>query len=240
MTRPHRLLLLLFLLTLVSQVTFTSDVIRTLRGDYPAKPITMGAPWPTIVNLSKPAETAGLRAGDSVLAIEGRAPRGTAVLAQAVHAKHPGDRLAITVQRDGRPLELHAPLEAFTSWWSFALIVLIFMPWLSILLGFWVTAMRPRDPRAWLVLGILLGLSQIMRPPAIDLRGWPSDFAPVAIGLRDLGSAAWPICMMLFGIYFPQRWSLDRRIPWAKWIFILPLSVSAIFSAFTDIAAIFE
>ena len=41
MTRPHQLLLILFLLTLLSRVTFTSDVIRTLSGDYPVKPLTL-------------------------------------------------------------------------------------------------------------------------------------------------------------------------------------------------------
>ena len=240
MTRPHRLLLALFLLTLMSQVTFTSDVIRTLEGDLPLKPVTLGAPWPSIVSLSKGAEAAGLRVGDRVLAIEGQAVHGTAELARSLHAKHPGDRLAVTVERGGRPAEFQAPLEAYSIWWSFALITLIFMPWLSILLGFWVAAVRSRDPRAWLVLGILLGLSQIMRPAALDPRGWPGDLAPALLVLHELASAAWPICMMLFGIYFPQRWSLERHVPWAKWIFILPVTATAVFNAVSNVAALYD
>ena len=41
MIRLHRLLLLLFMITLLSQVTFTIDVVRTLSGDYPVKPILL-------------------------------------------------------------------------------------------------------------------------------------------------------------------------------------------------------
>src|SRR5262249_39818126 len=25
---------------------------------------------------------------------------------------------------------------------------------------------------------------------------------------------------LLFGVYFPQRWKVDRRFPWAKWILL--------------------
>ena len=98
-------------------------------------------------------------------------------------AKHPGDRLTITVERDGRQVEFQPSLQPFSIWWSFALIILIFMPWLSILLGFWVAAMRPRDAHAWLVLGILLGLSQVMRPPELDPRGWPFVIGPTRRGV---------------------------------------------------------
>ena len=147
MIRLHRLLLLLFIITLLSQVTFTIDLVRTLSGDYPVKPLVLGAPWPTITNLSEPALAAGLRRGDRVIAIEGLAPRGAAEMAQAVRVKHPGDRVAITVSATAGP-SIFCPLQPLSIWWSFALIILIFMPWLSILLGFWVAAMRPRDPRA--------------------------------------------------------------------------------------------
>ena len=111
------------------------------------------------------------------------------------------------------------------------------MPWLSILLGFWVAAMRPRDAHAWLVLGILLGLSQIIRPPELDPRGWPSAIGPTAVAFRELASAAWPICMMLFGVYFPKRWIVDRRVPWIKWLFIVPLAAHGFYSAASSVAA---
>jgi sigma-B regulation protein RsbU (phosphoserine phosphatase) len=234
---PYRLLLILFIVTLISQTTFTIDVVRTLSGDYPLPNVALGAPWPSITSLSRAARAAGLRKGDRVIAIEGRGPRGAGNLAQAVHAKHPGERLTFTVERDGKPVDFQAPLEPFYTWWSFALISLIFMPWLSILLGFWVTAIRPRDARAWLVLGILLGMSQMMRPTVLDPRGWPFDIGPIAIAFRELASAGWPLCMMLFGIYFPQRWRVDRRVPWIKWLFIVPLAAEGIYRTAGGVAA---
>ena len=237
MIRLHRLLLLLFIITLLSQVTFTIDVVRTLSGDYPVKPVVLGAPWPTITNLSEPALAAGLRRGDRVIAIEGLRPRGAGDLARAVRVKHPGDRVTITVERGGAQLEFQPTLQPLSIWWSFALIILIFMPWLSILLGFWVAAMRPRDAHAWLVLGILLGLSQIIRPPELDPRGWPSAIGPIAVTFRELASAAWPICMMLFGIYFPKRWVVERRVPWIKWLFIVPLAAHGFYSAASSVAS---
>ena len=61
MIRPHRLLLILFIVALLSQVTFTIDVVRTLSGDYPVKPVGLGSPWRSITSLSKPGEAVGLR-----------------------------------------------------------------------------------------------------------------------------------------------------------------------------------
>jgi sigma-B regulation protein RsbU (phosphoserine phosphatase) len=236
MSRQYRFLLLLFVIAILCQGTFTIDVIRTLRGDYPLKPIALGAPWPSITGLSREAFEAGLRRGDRVLAIEGRAPTGESDLARALHPKHPGQLLGITVERGGAPLEFHVPIQPFFTWWSFALISLIFMPWLSILVGFFVTLMRVRDPRAWLVLGILAGLSQLVRPEVLDPRGW-LDLGPIAVAFRELASASWAICMMLFGIYFPQRWSVDRRLPWAKWVLMVPLAAGCIYSAARDVVA---
>ena len=237
MPRHYRLLLVLFIVTIACQATFTTDVIRTLAGDYPVQPFALGSPWPTIIRLSPGASGAGLRRGDRVIAIEGRAPAGESELARAVHGKHPGGRLTVTVERDGSPVEIQAPIDPYRMWWSFALITLIFMPWLSILLGFWVAAVRPRDGRAWLVFGILVGLSQLVRPGVIDPRGWAADFGFLALVFRPLAAAAWAICMMLFGIYFPQRWEVDRRLPWAKWIFIVPLALEGIYDAARDVVA---
>jgi sigma-B regulation protein RsbU (phosphoserine phosphatase) len=231
----YRLLLILFVVAILCQGIFTLDVARTLLGDYPLKPMTLGAPWPTVTGLSREAFEAGLRRDDRVVAIEGRAPAGEADLVRALHTRHPGENVAITVQRAGAPVEIHVPIKAFFTWWSFALISLFFMPWLSILVGFFVALMRVRDTRAWLVLGILAGLSQLVRPAVLDPRGW-GDIGTVAVAFRELASAAWAICMMLFGIYFPQRWRVDRRIPWAKWIFIVPLAAEGIYSAARAVA----
>lgn len=39
------------------------------------------------------------------------------------------------------------------------------------------------------------------------------------------------IWILLFGIYFPERLSLDRRWPWLKWLLIAPISIAALGNA---------
>ena len=51
------------------------------------------------VTAGGPAETAGLRAGDVVTAIDGKEITGSAELVAAIAAKQPGDRITLTVQR---------------------------------------------------------------------------------------------------------------------------------------------
>jgi phosphoserine phosphatase RsbU/P len=41
---------------------------------------------------------------------------------------------------------------------------------------------------------------------------------------RSLFFSNWALGMLLFGIYFPERWSIDKRFPWLKWLLILPLA----------------
>ena len=43
--------------------------------------------------------------------------------------------------------------------------------------------------------------------------------------------------MMLFGVYFPKRWIVDRRVPWIKWLFIVPLAAHGFYSAASSVAA---
>ena len=51
--------------------------------------------------------------------------------------------------------------------------------------------------------------------------------------------------MLLFGIYFPERWSLDEKFPWLKWFLIIPLvfqillTLLSVLNAFTGINLFF-
>src|SRR5579863_2821942 len=85
------LLAALFLITLTSQVPFTLDVIRACNGDYPRQPVGLDSSWPSIGEAGPSAKQAGLRGGDRVISIDGRAPEGLKDLAQPVHRRHPGD-----------------------------------------------------------------------------------------------------------------------------------------------------
>src|SRR5450432_504319 len=207
MKRPYIWLVILLALAVVSQGTFTIDVVRELSGDYALRPFSVDDD--TIGELSSAASQAGLRSGDRLVAVEDRPFRNARDLLEPVHEKKPGQTLAVTAERAGKVSEFQVELKPLRTWWLFAAVSLLFMPWLCILLGFWVAALRPRDFRAWLVLGILLGLSQLQRQGILDPRAWPTALAAVSMAFREVAVSGWAACMLLFGIYFPVRWRVD-------------------------------
>ena len=58
-----------------------------------------------------PASTAGLLPGDLVTAVDGKPVRLMADMAEALAAKRPGDKVPVTVLRDGKKVELMLPMQ---------------------------------------------------------------------------------------------------------------------------------
>jgi phosphoserine phosphatase RsbU/P len=189
-------LALLFLCAAASQVTYTVDLVALLGGHYPAKP----APF------------------SEVLTVEGKPVRGLADWAEAVRSKAPGETLVFTTATGKHEARIAAETERPAV--AYAIGAGLVMPVFCLLLGFWVTAVRLRDFRAWLMLGMLLGMSQLTRTSPIDPLGWTAFIGIPSSLLRSLGSVLWAVSMMFFGIYFPYRWSVDRKVPWAKWVLL--------------------
>jgi phosphoserine phosphatase RsbU/P len=189
-------LALLFLCAAASQATYTVDVVALLGGRYPAKPLPFS----------------------DVQAVDGKPVRGFADWAEAVRAKAPGETLLVTTAKGTQELRIAAETERPAV--AYAIGAGLVMPVFCLLLGFWVTAVRLRDFRAWLMLGMLLGMSQLTRSNPIDPLGWTPLIGIPAALLRTLGSVLWAVAMMFFGIYFPHRWSVDRKVPWAKWVLL--------------------
>lgn len=99
------------------------------------------------------------------------------------------------------------------------------LPTLCILLGFWVLFVRPADPLAWILLFVLLGLSAL----SLEMY-W--DGTTVTGAYQKIFFAGWALAMLLFGIYFPERWVLDEKLPWLKWLLIIPLSFQMLLTLF--------
>jgi len=57
-----------------------------------------------------PAEEAGLRAGDLIRKVDGRAVNSSHPLADVLSAYRPGDRVVLTVEREGREIEIPVTL----------------------------------------------------------------------------------------------------------------------------------
>lgn len=194
----------------------------THPDDVPAEPFSLQGATRTIGS--------GKLRFDQILAIEGRPFTAYRQFIEAVHSRHPGDRLRITLSApSGQAFErgVRIPSERTDSFTagniSVSLILNLFIPVLAIVLGFGVVFIRPRDLNAWLLLFLLLGFSEMARRG-----GWYGPWPELTIGWESLWAPAWPIFMLLFGIHFPTRLSLDRRHPWLKFVLIVPTAVAGL------------
>ncbi len=231
----YALLAALFVVAVACQVQFGSDVVRDLANQLPRAPFWLDAPWPTVSWTASEAEAAGLRRGDRIASVDGKSPAGVADLMRAVRRRAPGDTLPVEAIRDGAVVRTAirlAPTRAHTPGfiYAYSAVVWFLLPALSLALGFWVAAMRPTDSRAWMLLALMLGFVQFLLDTGgkFDPQGWPGFLRLPALAYTNLAEATWPIWMMLFGLYFPFRWKLDRRAPWLKWILIGPLAAQTV------------
>lgn len=187
-------------------------------------------PWKTIQNPGAESTKAGLRPGDEILNVNGHPFDGEAVFQQAMTGAHPGDLFEVTARHpDGEIVRAQVQLAAFSPLpyrfqdWLFGIIALLFVPAVTLTLGFGLVFVRPLDRRAWLVLALMMSFSQIYY-----LQGWDGPLRGVAIGYRTFAAATFSVWLVLFGAYFPERAQWDRKRPWLKWLFITPVLIIAV------------
>jgi phosphoserine phosphatase RsbU/P len=216
-------LAILFVAAAASQATYTVDVVALLSGAYPMKPIALGVPWPTVIWADPSPTLDGIQKGDRVAAVDGHPPRGAVELAEAVRSRTPGSRITITTERDGLREDHQVLIRSDPRRlpMAYAIGAELLMPVFCLALGFWVAAVRPHDFRAWLILGMLLGMSQLTRSGLADPLGWGAAIGLPSAILRAVNAPLWAVSMMFFGIYFPRRWSIDRKLPWLKWLLLI-------------------
>jgi sigma-B regulation protein RsbU (phosphoserine phosphatase) len=222
------------------------DVFARFGGDETVRsPVRLRDPIEGRVAPALPqAATAGLADGDRLVAVDGAPYEGRKTLARALSRARPGELLVLGVQRDGEPAprDVAVPLDragppvrsfgATLATLSTALVV----PVSSLLLGFGVAALRPRDPRAWLLLLALLSFAQL--GDAADDAAWSGPLRPIGAFYDSFLTDSWGLWMMLFGIHFPTRLEVDRRLPWLKWVVAGPLLGFALVDGLADLAAV--
>jgi len=191
---------------------------------------------PTAAFVGPEAYKAGVRENDVVAGVNGQPFTGLAVFGEAMAKAKPGDTLEITLRAPGSNTERTAKIPLTTpsrtiNWAVAAVIMLkVVLPVFSILLGFWVAFVRPRDISAWLLIGVLLGLCNLFAAGTESWGRWVRDLAEF---YRDGCNGAWPLCMLLFGLYFPQPFPHNRAQGWvrlAKYVIAPVVIVDAVVS----------
>ena len=197
-----------------------------------------GHPVAQIVGLS--AQRAGVKQGDILLAVNGRPFRGLAVFGEAMRLDRPGDSLTVEILTPGDPSSRSATilLEPVSSppfnWTGASILALkLVMPTFCILMGFWVAAVRPRDPSAWFLCLIMLFFSVFFWAGA---ESWGPVVRDVAGAYRAAVGTAWPIFMLLFGLYFPEPFP-GKEPPWLTWS---KRSVISVLTAFCFLSVVVQ
>lgn len=180
-----------------------------------------------VIALSPEADGQGIKIGDRIAAINGQnLGDGEKIFDEELSKMRGGQPVTLQMERkkDGQTEKYETVVTpiaivrdfSFYSQLIVGFLFSYFLPTICILLGFWVVFVRPADHLAWILLFVLLGLS------SLALEMYPSN---TLVGVyQDIAFACWALAMLLFGIYFPERLTLDKRMPWLKWILIVPLS----------------
>jgi sigma-B regulation protein RsbU (phosphoserine phosphatase) len=178
-----------------------------------------------VTSVRPEAKAAGLALGDVITSLDGAPYSGQAQWLRIVRSAVPGEDLTVGTRRaNGRSASVVIPLNdknaspIRTREWVTYLLVISLPTLLCLLIGYWVAFARPHDPNAWLILLVLSLPEALFFQP----NWWPMPWLPFLgvwfMTLQVLG----PLSLLLIGIYFPERWRLDLKLPWAKWILLVP------------------
>jgi len=234
--RPWQYLLLALLLGVAGTYHVRSGYeiarARLQPERVPRAPVVPGATTDAIGQLQPEAAAAGIAEGDRLVAVEDRAYTGQHVLASALHRLGPGARARLSVVSGEAParavdVRLRSLADNVAGGSVFDLVFGLALPLLCVPVGFGVAFLRPWDRHAWLVLLLLLGFANFS--PGLPQQAAWGDLARVpTLAYTGFFSVAWPIGILLFGLYFPERLAFDRRRPWLKWVVLGPLVALAL------------
>ena len=221
------LYLLLGVVVVVSMGYYVAGVVALREeffhsGHYVREPFDTGNDGQTLTSVDKEAETAGLRKGDVLLALNGAPFTGYDQIHHLRGSLKVGDVLRVTVRSaDGRGHTANVRLAARQGpdWGAGQLAAFLLpilgVPLLGLLIGYWVVAARPRDLNAWLVL-VLLAFPESAFGN-LDFKFWPAPWY-LLLGVWNVLVQLFAFAALLwFGFLFPERWRVDRRLPWLKW-----------------------
>lgn len=171
-----------------------------------------------------PAEEAGLRVGDRIVAVNGRRLETMKPFDEVWFRSQPGDSVELTVSRSGQPdpLTLRGIFRAAKPQSSegglaraSALEVVDSYPVVFLVVGLPVLFLRVDDPSVWLLALLFGGFIAVPEPMSFAPLHPPLQAFAMAYRSTFLGLFA--SLFYLFFAVFPTRSPLDRRWPMLKW-----------------------
>ena len=180
----------------------------------------------TSVQPDSPAEKAGLRPGDKILQIDGKALKNAGSLVEAYSRYRPGDSVEMTVDCAAIHGEvvMTGTFRARSSLWTeggltehLRIGIGDTFPILFLIVGLAVLFLRVEDPNAWLVALMFAGFIAAPGLPSLS-RGLSSDLQPLAFAYRAIFHTALAPLFYFFFAVFPTSSPLNRRVPWLKWV----------------------
>ncbi len=172
-----------------------------------------------------PAESAGLCAGDQIVALNGQALKSYDLLGKIWSRSRPGDSVDVTVRRPGveEPLTFHTVFRPTSTGRSSegaartsAREVLSFFPIFFVLVGFTVLFLRLEDPDAWLLAWLFICFIAV--PPFNNHGTLPHGLQQFVSVFQTVFQSLTPLVFYLFFAFFPQKSPLERRASWLKWV----------------------
>ena len=103
---------------------------------------------------------------------------------------------------------------------ALSLCLYVVIPLVCLGLGFTVAFIRPRDPNAWILLLMLVCFSVSISSP-----DWHRSFPDLSFFWEVFCNTTWAAAMLLFAVNFPERFPPDRRVPWIKYLLIVPTAL---------------
>lgn len=196
--------------------------------DHVRNPFSLNRDNLVIRDVQPEARAAGVPEGAVLQSLNG-VPYQAAEWDGTLNSAHPGDMMDIGFRRrDGSTGEAVVTLVTLRqdprlpSPAVFRAQTLVFsaVSLACLLMGLWVVLAKPLERNAWLLLVLLTAPSVIF----FSGHGLTSGLTGYALEVwYILQQCAMAPALFLFGIYFPEPSRLDAKIPWLKWVVLLPL-----------------
>lgn len=220
----------LFAIALLYQITYTVEVIRIEAVGAKLGVLPFTTSGVNVDAVSKEASQAGLRSGDRVLDVNGIDVKGDQSLHKAVENGKPGDLIALTVIPKGEtasqtirvPLAAHQNSTPSAEDWVLSIVLSLAML-LCAVVGIYAAAVRPFDLRALFFFGLMLATSQMIT--SVGPYDFPHSLWALAFLYHLSIVLSWGLWLILFSLYFPERFEWDIRRPWIKFTFVAPYAL---------------